>query len=116
MSDGDDMPTCGTDIVCALTELLQVLPTERSTEVAKEGEHQGTFAAQLGERNHATIATPKDDIRCGLTNLYRHRTASRADERSHLSFSSTTMSYRGNGVKSSIVEPAGRNWSRSKMS
>ncbi len=116
MSDGDDMPTCGPDIVCALTELLQVLPTERSTEVAKEGEHQGGFAAQLGERNHAPIATPKDDIRCGLTNLYRHRTASRADEHSHLSFSSTTMPDRGNGVKSSIVESTGRNWSRSRMS
>ncbi len=108
MSDGHDMPTCGPDLVGALTELLQVLPTERSAEVAKEGEHQGGFAAQLGERNHAPIATPEDDIRCGLTNLYRHRTASRADERSHLSFSSTKMPDRGNGVKSSAVGVAGR--------
>jgi hypothetical protein len=43
-----------------------------------------------------------------LTNLYKHRTASRADECSHLSFSSTTMPDRGNGVKSSIVKSAGR--------
>ena len=76
LSYGDDMPTCGPYLVCALTELLQVLPTERSTEVAKEGEHQGTIAAQLGERNLAPIATPEDDIRCGLTNLYRHPVAS----------------------------------------
>ncbi len=108
MSDGDDMPTCGPDLVGALTELLQVFPTERSTEVAKEGEHKRTFAAQLGERNLAPIATPEDDFRCRLTNLYRHRTASRADERSHLSFSSTTMPDRGNGVKSSVVESANR--------
>ena len=45
LSDGDDIPTCGPDLVGALTELLQVLPTERSAEVAKEGEHQGAFAA-----------------------------------------------------------------------
>ena len=104
MSDSDDMPTCGPDLVSALTELLQVFPTERSAEVAKKGEHQRAFAAQLGERNHAPIATPEDDIRCGLTNFYGHRTASRSDGRFRSTLSATTMSDRGDGVKLWVVE------------
>ncbi len=49
LRDGNDAAACGADLVGALTELLQVLPAERSAEVTKEGEHQGTFAPQLGE-------------------------------------------------------------------
>ncbi len=49
LRDGNDAAACGADLVGALTELLQVLPAERSAEVTKEGEHQGTFAPQLSE-------------------------------------------------------------------
>ena len=72
LSDGNDVPACGPDLVGALTELFQVLPTERSAEVAKEGEYQGAFAPQLSKRDLAAIAPAEQCLWGWLTDFSRH--------------------------------------------
>ncbi len=72
LSDGNDVAACGPDLVGALTELYQVLPTERSAEVAKEGEYQGAFAPKLSKRDLAAIAPPERCFWGWLTDFSRH--------------------------------------------
>lgn len=72
LSDGNDVAACGPDLVGALTELFQVLPTERSAEVAKEGEYQGAFAPQLSKGDVAAIAPPERCFWGWLTDFSRH--------------------------------------------
>ena len=72
LSDGNDVAACGPDLVGALTELYQVLPTERSAEVAKEGEYQGAFAPQLSKGDLAAIAPPERCFWGWLTDFSCH--------------------------------------------
>jgi len=72
LSDGNDVAACGPDLVGALTELFQVLPTEWSAEVAKEGEYQGAFAPQLSKGDLAAIAPPERCFWGWLTDFSCH--------------------------------------------
>ena len=72
LSDGNDVAACGPDLVDALTELFQILPTKRSAEVAKEGEYQRAFAPQLSKRDLAAIAPPERCFWGWLTDFSRH--------------------------------------------
>ncbi len=72
LSDGNDVAACGSDLVGALTELFQVLPTERSAEVAKEGEYQGAIAPKLSKRDLAAIPPLERCFWRWLTDFSRH--------------------------------------------
>ena len=64
LSDGDDLSACRFDLAGALTERFQVLPAERSAEVAKEGKDEGLLAPQLREGDVArAIAAAKGGVR-----------------------------------------------------